>query len=80
MQPPPRHLAMMQIDCEVTNTRLLHISEDTIPPYYNGNRTADQRTKADSPNGKKQWKKVKRNHAKRSDNLDAIHTHSRDAR
>ena len=31
MQPPPNHVAMMQIDCEVMNTRLLHIREDAIP-------------------------------------------------
>lgn len=31
MQPPPNHVAMMQIDCEVVNTRLLHIREDAIP-------------------------------------------------
>ena len=31
MQPPPNHVAMMQIDCEVMNTRLLHIKEDAIP-------------------------------------------------
>jgi len=32
MQPPRDHVAMMQIDCEVTNTRLLHIHQASIPP------------------------------------------------
>ena len=31
MQPPPNHVAMMQIDCEVVNTKLLYIKEDAIP-------------------------------------------------
>ena len=31
MQPPENHVSMMQIDCEVINTRLLHIHEDSIP-------------------------------------------------
>ena len=31
MQPPPNHVAMMQIECEVTNTKLLHVKEDAIP-------------------------------------------------
>ena len=33
MQPPENHVAMMQIDCEVMNTRLLHIHEDSIPEH-----------------------------------------------
>lgn len=31
MQPPANHVAMMQIDCEVMNTRLLFIKDDAIP-------------------------------------------------
>jgi len=31
MQPPANHVSMMQIDCEVMNTRLLYIREDAIP-------------------------------------------------
>ena len=68
MQPPHRHVAMMQIDCEVTNTRLLHINEDSIPPYYSGNRTADRKTES----AKRQWKKFKRNQ-KKDDTFDAIY-------
>lgn len=52
MQPPRGHVAMMQIDCEVTNTRLLHIREDSIPPF-NGNRTEDRRPET----GKRAWRK-----------------------
>lgn len=33
MQPPENHVAMMQIDCEVINTRLLHIHQDSIPAH-----------------------------------------------
>lgn len=71
MQPPPRHVSMMQIDCEVTNTRLLHISEDTIPPYYSGNRSTDR--KADA--GKRPWKKYKRG-SKKEEHSDAIYAQS----
>ena len=31
MQPPAHHVAMMQIECEVINTKLIHIKEDAIP-------------------------------------------------
>lgn len=44
----------MQIDCEVTNTRLLYISEDSIPPFpAEGNRTEDRRPEP----GKRAWRK-----------------------
>lgn len=33
MQPPPDHVSMMQIDCEVMNTKLLHIRQDAIPAH-----------------------------------------------
>ena len=33
MHPPKNHVAMMQIECEVTNTKLLHISEEAIPSH-----------------------------------------------
>ena len=35
MKPPANHVAMMQIDCEVINTSLVHISEDAIPVHLN---------------------------------------------
>ena len=37
MKPPANHLSMMQIDCEVINTSLVHISEDAIPAHLNAN-------------------------------------------
>ena len=33
MRPPAHHVAMMQIDCEVMNTKLIHIKEDAIPHH-----------------------------------------------
>ena len=33
MRPPANHVAMMQIDCEVINTKLIHIREDAIPHH-----------------------------------------------
>ncbi|KAK2720747.1 cyclic AMP-dependent transcription factor ATF-6 alpha-like isoform X1 [Artemia franciscana] len=30
VMPPANHVAMMQIDCEVTNTRLLHVQESVV--------------------------------------------------
>merc|ERR1719361_2623448 len=41
MQPPENHVAMMQIDCEVMNTRLLHIHQDSIPAHVKGMRAAE---------------------------------------
>jgi len=38
MQPPENHVAMMQIDCEVVNTRLLHIHQDSIPAHVSHHR------------------------------------------
>jgi hypothetical protein len=32
MQPPVGSIAMMQIDCEVTATRLIHIEKSAVPP------------------------------------------------
>ena len=41
MKPPDGHVAMMQIDCEVMNTRLLHIHQDSIPAHVKGMRAAE---------------------------------------
>ena len=41
MQPPENHVAMMQIDCEVMNTRLLHIHQDSIPAHASHTMRAD---------------------------------------
>ena len=39
MQPPSHHVAMMQIDCEVMNTKLLHVKEDAIPVHLSAHMT-----------------------------------------
>ncbi|XP_071543858.1 uncharacterized protein Atf6 isoform X2 [Panulirus ornatus] len=33
LAPPNDHIAMMQIDCEVIHTRLVHVSEEVVPVY-----------------------------------------------
>lgn len=38
MTPPPQHIAMMQIDCEVTYTKVVHISEDLVPIGMRNNK------------------------------------------
>ena len=40
MKAPADHVAMMQIDCEVMNTRLIHIREDAIPANLNHHRSS----------------------------------------
>jgi len=78
MQAPPHHVSMMQIDCEVTNTRLLHINEASIPPYYDGNRTSGRKAEANKAEaGKRTWRKLKK-HQKKVDSYNAIYT--RDSR
>ena len=44
MQALPDHVLMMQIDCEVINTGLVHIKEDAIPVHLSARmRTGDSR-------------------------------------
>ncbi|XP_076061185.1 bZIP_ATF6 domain-containing protein ATf6 isoform X2 [Oratosquilla oratoria] len=38
--PPPNHIAMMQIDCEVMDTRLVHISKNVVPQHLNADVTS----------------------------------------
>ncbi|XP_045134373.1 cyclic AMP-dependent transcription factor ATF-6 alpha-like isoform X2 [Portunus trituberculatus] len=33
LAPPRNHVALMQIDCEVMHTRLVHVAEEFIPPH-----------------------------------------------
>ncbi|XP_042236516.1 cyclic AMP-dependent transcription factor ATF-6 alpha-like isoform X2 [Homarus americanus] len=33
LAPPNAHIAMMQIDCEVIHTRLVHVSEEVVPAH-----------------------------------------------
>ena len=48
MRAPPNHVAMMQIDCEVINTRLIHVREDAIPMHL----SAQMRTSSNSDSSK----------------------------
>merc|ERR1711981_229061 len=54
---PENHVAMMQIDCEVMNTRLLHIHEDSIPLHLSesmrahANNGSLQRNDSNEENG-----------------------------
>ncbi|CAL4123155.1 unnamed protein product [Meganyctiphanes norvegica] len=41
MAPPAQHIAMMQIDCEVTYTKLVHISEDLVPIAMRSNKPSN---------------------------------------
>lgn len=64
-----------QIDCEVTNTRLLHIREDSIPPFMSeGNRTEDRRPET----GKRAWRKSGKKSQPKVGNFNA--TSSRNSR
>merc|ERR1712241_1366696 len=57
MQSPENHVAMMQIDCEVMNTRLLHIHQDSIPAHLSesmrahANNGSLQRNDSNEENG-----------------------------
>ncbi|XP_012278203.1 cyclic AMP-dependent transcription factor ATF-6 alpha isoform X2 [Orussus abietinus] len=45
---PPQHVTMMQIDCEVTNTQLLHLQESVIPKHLRtGHRSGKDTSKTD---------------------------------
>ena len=78
MQPPPNHVAMMQIDCEVINTKLIHIQEDAIPHHmmaaqqmmnnHSGN-DKDSDTKSDS-NGNASIEQVKEHKDKQNVELN----------
>lgn len=39
MTAPPNHVTMMQIDCEVINTQLLHVKKGDIPAHLRQNDT-----------------------------------------
>ena len=61
---------MLQIDCEVTNTKLLYVSENSIPHKYDGNRTADQNFEQES--AKRPWRRANKKNSQKVDNLDAV--------
>ncbi|XP_012535043.1 cyclic AMP-dependent transcription factor ATF-6 alpha isoform X1 [Monomorium pharaonis] len=39
---PPNHITMMQIDCEVTNTQLLHLQQSIIPVHLRNSKPTSQ--------------------------------------
>ncbi|KAL6264385.1 hypothetical protein P5V15_004497 [Pogonomyrmex californicus] len=39
---PPNHITMMQIDCEVTNTQLLHLQQSIIPVHLRNSKPTNQ--------------------------------------
>lgn len=39
---PPNHITMMQIDCEVTNTQLLHLQQSIIPVHLRNSKPTGQ--------------------------------------
>ena len=51
MKPPENHVAMMQIDCEVMNTRLLHIHQDSIPNHVSHAMRSDASNSSLQRNG-----------------------------
>ncbi|KDR16855.1 Cyclic AMP-dependent transcription factor ATF-6 beta [Zootermopsis nevadensis] len=56
MTAPPNHVTMMQIDCEVTNTQLLHVKKGDIPAHLRQNDTGhySNSTASDKPSTKDQ--------------------------
>ncbi|XP_032675120.1 uncharacterized protein LOC116845962 isoform X2 [Odontomachus brunneus] len=45
---PPDHVTMMQIDCEVTNTQLLHLQQSIIPIHLRDNKSTSQSNRSHS--------------------------------
>lgn len=56
MTAPPNHITMMQIDCEVTNTQLLHVKKGDIPAHLRQNDTGhySNTTASNKPDSKGQ--------------------------
>jgi hypothetical protein len=56
MTAPPNHITMMQIDCEVTNTQLLHVKKGDIPAHLRQNDTGhySNTTASNKPDSKDQ--------------------------
>ncbi|EZA60723.1 Cyclic AMP-dependent transcription factor ATF-6 alpha [Ooceraea biroi] len=45
---PPNHITMMQIDCEVTNTQLLHLQQSIIPVHLRNGKSTSQSDRSHS--------------------------------
>lgn len=56
MTAPRNHITMMQIDCDVTNTQLLHVKKGDIPAHLRQNDTGhySNTTASDKPDSKDQ--------------------------
>lgn len=82
-QPPKDHVAMMQIDCEVTNTKLVHVREELIRPhlekanraalYENGMKKTNEKSFNDTRNNGTA-DGAKREKSKRSVSNDSLHS------
>ena len=56
----------------MTNTKLLYVSENSIPPYkHEGNRTADRKYEQDSA-AKRPWRRANKKNAQKFNNADAV--------
>ena len=49
LHPPEGSIAMMQIDCEVTDTKLLHIHKSAVPDEQHGNGNTTYRQGEEPP-------------------------------
>ncbi|XP_069970373.1 cyclic AMP-dependent transcription factor ATF-6 alpha isoform X1 [Penaeus vannamei] len=47
LAPPPNNVALMQIDCEVMHTRLVHVAQELVPPYLRTDRSNTSRTSSE---------------------------------
>lgn len=66
LAPPEAHIAMMQIDCEVMDTRLVHVSEDVVPDHLrtNGIKNASHPSPAGTTNPHRQERRNSRTKGK----------------
>ncbi|XP_045612811.1 cyclic AMP-dependent transcription factor ATF-6 alpha isoform X2 [Procambarus clarkii] len=54
LAPPDAHIAMMQIDCEVIHTRLVHVSEEVVPAHLRAGGTNASHPSSDSASNNRQ--------------------------
>lgn len=48
MQPPAGKIGMMQIDCEVLNTQLIHVQKSAIPQHFRQRNSTFARSEDES--------------------------------
>ena len=51
---PEAHIAMTQIDCEVIHTRLVHVSEEVVPPHLRAGGSNASHTPSDTTTSHRQ--------------------------